>query len=78
MKYKVVATREAYQKYWDVTFDELLALAEGGTDGLEIGEYKDSTPQIDRDVSGGRKPVAVLIRCQRNGLCELYQQGWDA
>lgn len=75
----VIATRAVAAQHWMRQFDEVLADAKAGTDGLTPGtqtaDKSDCWP-IDLDVAEGRHAVAILIKHARSGGCGLYQQGW--
>ncbi len=75
----VIADRRVAASFWVRPFDEVLAAAHGGVDGLraetQVTDDKGRWP-ICKDALMGRTGEAILIRQAGSGSCELYQQGW--
>lgn len=73
----VVVTRAVAAQYWLRPFDEVLALARTGTDGLLAVEQEavDGRWPVDKRAYENKTDTAILIRSEM-GNCELYQQGW--
>lgn len=73
----VIVHRSVAEQFWHKTFDEVLAAAKSGAEGMrvdtQVSDFRGRWP-IDEDMLADRSDEAILIR--RGVGCELYQQGW--